>query len=47
MCPACIESAAVMAVGAASAGGMLAVCVCKFKKFFSLGGHPLFQRKEK
>jgi hypothetical protein len=32
MCPACIASAAVMAAGAGSTGGVLAVCIGKFKK---------------
>jgi hypothetical protein len=47
MCPACLESAAVMVTGAASTGGILAVCICKFRKFFRVSGHPLLQRKEK
>jgi hypothetical protein len=33
MCPACIASAAVMAAGAGSTGGILAVCIGKFRKF--------------
>jgi hypothetical protein len=47
MCPACIASAAMMAAGAGSTGGILAVCIGKFRKVFraSLG---LFQKiKEK
>jgi len=36
MCPACIASAAVMAAGAGSTGGILAMCVGKFRKFFRL-----------
>jgi hypothetical protein len=34
MCPACIESAAVMVAGAASTGGILAVCLARFRRFF-------------
>ena len=48
MCPACIGSAAVMVAGAASTGGVLAVCLSKFRKFFSgsnLG--PFHKTKEK
>jgi hypothetical protein len=48
MCPACIASAAVLAAGAGSTGGILAVCICKFRKFFRLNGVGLFQKiKEK
>jgi hypothetical protein len=36
MCPACIASAAVMAAGAGSTGGILAVCIGKFRKFLGL-----------
>ena len=35
MCPACMASAAVMAAGAGSTGGMLAVGIAQFRKFFS------------
>ena len=45
MCPACIESAAVMAAGAVSTGGVLAVCIGKFRKFFYLSGFALFQNR--
>jgi hypothetical protein len=38
MCPACIESAAVVAAGAGSMGGILAVCIGKFRKFFGANG---------
>ena len=48
MCPACIVSAAVMAAGAGSTGGILAVCVGKFRKFFRANGLGLFHKiKEK
>jgi hypothetical protein len=48
MCPACIASAAVMVAGAGSTGGILAVCIDKFRKFFRANGLGLFQKiKEK
>jgi hypothetical protein len=34
MCPACIESAAVVVAGAASTGGFLAVCIARFRRLF-------------
>ena len=34
MCPLCIASTAVMVAGAGSAGGILALCMAKFRKFF-------------
>ena len=45
MCPACIESAAVMAAGAVSTGGILAVCIGRFKNFFHSGGFAPFDKK--
>jgi hypothetical protein len=48
MCPACIASTAVMVAGAGSAGGILAVCIGKFRKFVRASSLGLFQRtKEK
>jgi hypothetical protein len=48
MCPACIASTAVMAAGAGSTGGILAVCIGKLRKFFGASGLGLFQKtKEK
>jgi hypothetical protein len=48
MCPACIASTAVMVAGAGSAGGILAVCIGKFRNFFRVSSLRLFQkRKEK
>jgi hypothetical protein len=48
MCPACIVSAAVMAVGAGFTGGILAVCIGKFRQFVRANGLGLFQKiKEK
>jgi hypothetical protein len=47
MCPACITSTAVI-VGAGSTGGILAVCIGKFRKFFRASSLGLFQKtKEK
>jgi hypothetical protein len=48
MCPVCIASAAVMAAGAGSTGGVLVVWIGKFRKVFSASGLRLFQKtKEK
>jgi hypothetical protein len=48
MCPACIESTAVMVAGAASTGGVLAVCIAKLRRFFKVSSLSLFYtRKEK
>ena len=53
MCPACIANAAVMAAGVGSGGGVLAVCIGRFRKVFGAkvfgANRPgLFQkRKEK
>jgi hypothetical protein len=34
MCPACIASTAVIVASAGSTGGIVAVCIGKFRKFF-------------
>jgi len=34
MCPACISSTAAIVAAATSSGGILAVCIGKFRKFF-------------
>jgi hypothetical protein len=48
MCPACIASTALIVAGAGSTGGILAVCIGKFRKLFRAGGLGLFQKtKEK
>jgi len=49
MCPACIASASVIAAGAGSTGGILAVSIGKkFRNFFRASGLGLFQKiKEK
>jgi hypothetical protein len=47
MYPACIEST-VMVAGAGSTGGILVVCIGKFRKLFKVSGLGLFQKtKEK
>jgi hypothetical protein len=48
MCPACIASAAAIAAGAGSTGGILAGCIAKFRKCFTANRFGLFQKtKEK
>jgi len=48
MCPVCIASTAVMIAGAGSTGGILAVCIGKFGRFFRADRLGLFQKtKEK
>jgi hypothetical protein len=48
MCPACIASAVAMVAGAGSTGGIVAVCIGKFRNFFKAHGFGLFQKtKEK
>jgi hypothetical protein len=44
MCPVCIASTAVMVVGAGSTGGILAVCIGKFRKFFKGNQSGLIQQ---
>ena len=46
MCPVCIASTAVMVAGAGSTGGILAVCIGKFRKFFRANRLGLFQKKK-
>jgi hypothetical protein len=48
MCPACIASATAMIAGAGSTGGILAICIGKFRKLFTANRLGLFQKiKEK
>jgi hypothetical protein len=48
MCPVCIASAAAMVAGAGSTGGILAVCIGKFRKVFKANRLGLVQTaKEK
>jgi len=43
-----MASAAAMAAGAVSMGGVLAICIGKFRKYFKANGFGLFQTiKEK
>jgi hypothetical protein len=44
MCPACIASTAVMVAGAGSAGGILAVCIGKFRRLFRASRLGLFRK---
>jgi hypothetical protein len=44
MCPACIESTALIVAGAGSVGGVLAACIGKFRKLFTASGLGLFQK---
>jgi hypothetical protein len=46
MCPACIASTAVMVAGAGSTGGILAVLIGKFRKFFGANGLGLFSENK-
>ena len=45
MCPACIEGTAVIVAGAASTGGILAVWIGKFRKFFTAVGLGLLRKQ--
>jgi hypothetical protein len=48
MCPACIASTAAIVAGAGSTGGILAVCIGKFRKLFTANRLGPFQKpKEK
>jgi hypothetical protein len=47
MCPVCIANTAAMVAGAGSTGGILAVCIGKFRrfrKFFRVNRPVLFQK---
>jgi hypothetical protein len=46
MCQACIASAAVMAAGVGSAGGILAACITKFKRYFKANGLKAVSNKQ-
>jgi hypothetical protein len=48
MCPVCIANTAVMVAGAGSTGGILAVCLGRFRKVFAVNRLMLLQKaKEK
>jgi len=44
MCPVCIASTAAMVAGVGSTGGILAVCIGRFRKFFRTNRLGLFQK---
>lgn len=46
MCPACIASAAVMVAGAGSTGGILALCIARFRRFFATYPLGRFQKAQ-
>jgi hypothetical protein len=46
MCPACIASAVAIATGAGSTGGILAVCIGKFRKCFKVNRFGLFHKTQ-
>jgi len=46
MCPLCVASTAAMVAGAGSTGGILALCIAKFRKFFR-PNHPGLLQKTK
>jgi hypothetical protein len=43
MCPACIASAAALVAGAGSTGGILAVCIGKFRRYLRSNRRRLFR----
>jgi hypothetical protein len=43
MCPACIATTAILVTGTGSAGGFLAVCITRFRKFFRANRFGQFQ----
>jgi hypothetical protein len=45
MCPVCIASTAVIIAGAGSTGGILGMCIGKFKNFFT-ANRPFKKSKE-
>jgi len=44
MCPVCIASTAVVVAGAGSTGGILAVCIASFRRFFKANHLSSFQK---
>jgi hypothetical protein len=44
MCPVCIANTAAMVAGAGSTGGILAVCIGRFRTFFRANRFGLFQK---
>ena len=46
MCPVCIASTAVMLAGAGSTGGILALCIGKFRNLFRANNIGLLQNEK-
>jgi len=46
MCPVCIANAAAVVAGAGSTGGILALCIGKFKRVFTANRFGLSQKTE-
>ena len=44
MCPVCIAGTAAMVAGAGSTGGILALCMAKFRQFFRANRFAQFQK---
>ncbi len=44
MCPACIAGTVAMVAGAGSTGGILAVCIGKFRRFLRVNRLGLFHK---
>jgi hypothetical protein len=44
MCPVCIANTAAIVAGAGSAGGILAVCIGRFRRFFGMDRLSAFQK---
>jgi hypothetical protein len=44
MCPVCIANTAVIVAGAGSAGGILAVCIGRFRRFLGADRLSAFQK---
>jgi hypothetical protein len=44
MCPACIASTTIMVAAVGSTGGILAVCIGKFRRFFTASSVGLFHK---
>ena len=47
MCPVCMAGVAATAAGVGSTGGILAMCIVKFRKFFKVSGFGLWQKQRR
>jgi hypothetical protein len=47
MCPVCLASTAVIVAGAGSTGGILAVLISRFRRFFNPNRLGMFQKTKK